>query len=159
VAVVATPTTAARVSVVVAETATAVVTVGGALVLVGCALVTKATESTVLGVQLRVATEGLLTLLALERGETSLCLGLSGDAVGSRSGTVLGERRAGATGLGGFKALGLIAGNRGLSSDRRILAEAALGAAKDIRHSGAERVSTGGRLIVGLLSRAGATVD
>jgi len=159
VAVVTTPATAARVSIVVTETAT-VVTVGRGLVsLAGCALVAESTESTVLGVQLRVATEGLLALLALKRGKTTLCLGLSGDAVGSGSGAVLGEGGAGTAGLRGFKALGLIGGNGGLSGNRRILAEATLGAAEDIRHSGAERVGTGGRLVVRLLSRAGAAID
>lgn len=136
VAVVATPATATRVSVVGTEATSAVVTVAGALVgLVGSALVTESAESTILGVQLGVATKGLLALLALERGETSLCLGLSGNTVGSGSGAVLGEGGARAACLRGLKALGLIGSNRRLSSNRRVLAEATLGAAEYVRHS------------------------
>lgn len=160
VAVVATPAATARVSIVVAEASTVVVTIARGLVsLGGRTLVTKSTESTVLGVQLRVAAEGLLTLLALERGKTSLCLGLTGDAVGSRSRTVLGEGGAGTAGLGGFKALGLVGGNGGLSGDRRVLAKAALGTAENIGHPSTKGIGASSRLVVRLLGRASAAVD
>lgn len=108
---------------------------------------------------MRVAAEGLLTLLTLKWGETSLCLGLTGDAVGSGSRAVLGEGWARTAGLGGFKALGLISGNGGLSSDGRVLAKAALGTAENIGHSGTKCIGTSSRLVVRLLGRSSAAVD
>src|SRR4051812_26067826 len=103
VAVVATPAaTVVGVAIVVSKTGTVAAVASSLVALSGCALVgTESTESTVLGVQLRVAAEGL-SLLTLERGDTALSLGLSGDAVGSGPGAILGEGRARSTGLGGF---------------------------------------------------------
>lgn len=160
VAVVATPAATVRVCIVGTEASTVVVTITRGLVsLGGRALVTESSESTVLGVQLRVATEGLLALLTLKWGETSLCLGLTGDAVGSGSRAVLGEGGARTASLRGFKALGLISGNGGLSSDGRVLAKAALGTAENVGHSGTKCVGTSSRLVVGLLGRSSAAVD
>lgn len=165
VTVIASPASTSRVSVVVSETRAAVVTVSSGLVvgLAGCSLMAaQGTQSTILRVQVRVATESLLTLLALQRGKAGLGLRLTRGAVGCGTGTVsLGKRRAGPRSLRGIEALRLLRGHRRLLGDRLVLSEAALSATEDVRHASCEGIGSGGcRLLsLGWLGGSSAAVD
>ncbi len=78
--VIASPAASSSVSIVGTEAGVAVVTISSRLVvgLVGSCLVpAKATQAAVLRVQVGVTTEALLGLLTLQRGKTSLALGLA----------------------------------------------------------------------------------
>ena len=132
--VIASPATSS-VSIIVSETCAAVVTITSSL-MAGSLVSTKSSQASVLRVQLWVRIECLLTLLGLQRGETSLGLWLSGNAVRGRSRTVrLGERGARTTRLGGVEALRLFRSHWGLLGDGLVLAEASGGATKDIQTS------------------------
>jgi hypothetical protein len=152
-AVIASPATASSISVIVSETCASVVTVTGSLVVClacGTSLVSaKSTQSTaVLGVQMRISTESLLSLLALKWGKASLRLRLSGHTVSGRAGTVgLRKGGAGPGRLRCLEALRLLRGHRRLLGHGLVLAETSLCAAKYVRHARAKGVGASGGLL------------
>ena len=154
VTVIASPAAASRVTIVIGKPCAAVVTVSSGLVvgLAGCSLVAaQGTQSAILRVQVRVATESLLALLTLQRGKAGLGLRLTSGAVGRGAGTVsLGKRRAGSRSLRGIEALRLLRGHRRLLGDRLVLSEAALSATEDVRHAGCEGIGAGGCRLLSL---------